>query len=67
MREVIGAIREGLPEADQIAARCSISACVPWTKAWLPLAVINLLCRGSAKMVVNHPTDRRFYWRLACA
>ena len=27
MREVIGAIREGMPEADQIAARCSISAC----------------------------------------
>ena len=27
MREVIAAIREGLPEADQFAARCSISAC----------------------------------------
>src|SRR5580700_3900130 len=30
MREVIGAIRKGMPEADQIAARCSISACVPY-------------------------------------
>ena len=30
-------------------------------------AVISLLCLGFPKMVVNHPMDRPFYWRLACA